>query len=69
METASERLSVAIAIGTIPAVIFGGLGSDFIDKHLGEPWMIAIQLIVFALLLGLADSLPAAPLALRRGQP
>jgi undecaprenyl-diphosphatase len=58
VETTSERLSIAIAIGTIPAVIFGGLGSDFIDKHLGEPWMIAIQLILFALLLGLADSLP-----------
>jgi undecaprenyl-diphosphatase len=58
VETPSERLSIAIAIGTIPAVIFGGLGSDFIDKHLGEPWMIAIQLILFALLLGVADSLP-----------
>ena len=58
VETTSERLSIAIAIGTVPAVIFGGLGSDFIDRHLGEPWMIAIQLIFFALLLGLADSLP-----------
>lgn len=58
VETTSERLSVAIAIGTVPAVIFGGLGSDFIDRHLGEPWMIGIQLIFFALLLGLADSLP-----------
>ena len=58
VETTSERLSIAIAIGTIPAVIIGGLGSDFIDRHLGEPWMIAIQLIFFALLLGLADSLP-----------
>ncbi len=58
VETTSERLSIAIAIGTIPAVIVGGLGSDFIDRHLGEPWMIGVQLIFFALLLGLADSLP-----------
>ncbi len=58
VETTSERLSIAIAVGTVPAVIAGGLGSDFIDRHLGEPWMIGIQLIIFALLLGLADSLP-----------
>jgi undecaprenyl-diphosphatase len=55
IETSEERLAVAIAIGTIPAVIAGGLASDFIDEHLGEPWMIAIQLIVFAALLDWAD--------------
>ncbi|MDX6627615.1 MAG: undecaprenyl-diphosphatase [Solirubrobacterales bacterium] len=58
VETTDQRLSVAIAIGTIPAVIAGGIGSDFIDKHLGEPWMIAIQLIVFGALLGYADRMP-----------
>jgi len=58
IETPNQRLSVAIAVGTVPAVIFGGLGSDFIDKHLGEPWMIAIQLIVFGTLLLFADRLP-----------
>jgi undecaprenyl-diphosphatase len=55
IETNEERLAIAIAIGTIPAVIAGGLASDFIDEHLGEPWMIAIQLIVFAALLDWAD--------------
>jgi undecaprenyl-diphosphatase len=55
IETSEERLAVAIAIGTVPAVIAGGLASDFIDEHLGEPWMIAIQLIVFAALLDWAD--------------
>jgi undecaprenyl-diphosphatase len=55
IETSQERLAVAIAIGTIPAVIAGGLASDFIDEHLGEPWMIAIQLIVFGVLLDWAD--------------
>jgi undecaprenyl-diphosphatase len=58
IETADERLSVAIAIGTVPAVIAGGIGSSFIDEHLGEPWMIAIQLIVFGALLGWADRMP-----------
>ena len=56
--TQEQRLSVAIAIGTVPAVIAGGLGSSFIDEHLGEPWMIAIQLIVFGALLGFADRMP-----------
>jgi undecaprenyl-diphosphatase len=58
IETPDQRLSVAIAIGTIPAVIAGGLGADFIAEHLGEPWMIAIQLIVFGALLLHADRLP-----------
>jgi undecaprenyl-diphosphatase len=56
--TPIQRLSVAIAVGTVPAVIFGGLGSSFIEDHLGEPWMIAIQLIVFGALLLYADRLP-----------
>lgn len=56
--TSEERLSVAIAIGTVPAVIAGGLASDFIDEHLGEPWMIAVQLILFGALLDLADRRP-----------
>jgi undecaprenyl-diphosphatase len=58
IRTDEQRLSVAIAIGTVPAVIAGGLGSSFIDEHLGEPWMIAIQLIVFGALLGYADRKP-----------
>jgi undecaprenyl-diphosphatase len=58
IETQGQRLAVAIAIGTVPAVIIGGLGSSFIDEHLGEPWMIAIQLIFFAALLGHADRMP-----------
>ena len=56
--TSEERLAIAIAIGTVPAVIAGGLASDFIDEHLGEPWMIAIQLIFFGALLDWADRRP-----------
>jgi undecaprenyl-diphosphatase len=56
--TPTQRLSVAIAVGTVPAVIAGGLGSDFIDEHLGEPWMIALQLIVFGAVLAYADRAP-----------
>lgn len=56
--TSEERLAIAIAIGTVPAVIAGGLASDFIDEHLGEPWMIAVQLITFGALLDWADRRP-----------
>jgi undecaprenyl-diphosphatase len=58
IETVDERIAWAIAIGTIPAVIAGGLGASFIEDHLGEPWMIGIQLIVFGALLAWADRLP-----------
>ena len=53
-----ERLAWAIVVATIPAVIAGGLGQSFIEDHLGEPWQIAILLIVFGLLLGYADRRP-----------
>jgi undecaprenyl-diphosphatase len=58
-ETSAERLAVAVAVGTIPAVVFGGLGEDFIERKLGEPWQIAILLAGFGLLLAYADRRPA----------
>jgi undecaprenyl-diphosphatase len=57
-ESPDQRLAVAIAVGTVPAVIAGGIGSGLIEDHLGEPWMIALQLIVFGALLLHADRLP-----------
>lgn len=53
-----EHLAWVVIVGTIPAVIVGGLGEGLIDDNLGEPWMIAVQLIFFGLLLGVADRLP-----------
>jgi undecaprenyl-diphosphatase len=53
-----ERLAQAVIIGTIPAVIIGGLGAGLIEDELGEPWQIAILLAFFALLLGWADRRP-----------
>jgi undecaprenyl-diphosphatase len=58
VESADQRVAVAIAVGTVPAVIAGGIGSGFIEDHLGEPWMIALQLIFFGALLLYADRLP-----------
>ncbi len=58
VEGAQQRLAWAIVVGTIPAVIAGGLGESFIEDHLGDPWQIAILMIVFGLLLGYADRRP-----------
>jgi undecaprenyl-diphosphatase len=57
-ETEAGRLALLVAIGTIPAIIVGGLGENWIDDHLGEPWQIAILIAVFGLLLGYADRRP-----------
>lgn len=48
---AEGRLAWAIAIGTIPAVVFGVTAQDVIETKLGTPVLVAIQLIVFALIL------------------
>ena len=58
IEGPDERVAAAIAIGTVPAVIAGGLGESFIEDHLGQPWLIGILLIVFGAVLWWADSLP-----------
>jgi len=55
IRTADEKIAWLVFVATIPAAIAGGAGEDAIQKHLGEPWQIAINLAVFALLLWLAD--------------
>ena len=58
IRTDDERLSVGIAIATIPAAIVGALGESKIDEKLGQPWQIAIFLAVFGVLLWYADRAP-----------
>jgi undecaprenyl-diphosphatase len=53
-----ERLAWVVILGTIPAVIVGGLAGGFIDDHLAEPWLIGINLIVFGIVLYVADRRP-----------
>src|SRR6185295_9212038 len=53
-----ERLAWLIAIATIPAAVVGAAFSDTIENDLGDPWQIAILLIVFGIVLWLADRLP-----------
>ena len=49
------RLGWLIIIGTVPIVVVGYLAQDFVRGPLRNLWLIAIVLIVFGLLLGLAD--------------
>ena len=42
-------------------MIAGGLGESFFEDHLGEPWMIGIQLIVFGAVLGRRPLPQSAP--------
>ena len=56
--TAEERVAWFVVVATIPAAIVGFLGEDLIAEHLGEPWQIAIALVVFAGLLWVADRQP-----------
>jgi undecaprenyl-diphosphatase len=58
IETADERIAWAVAAATIPAAIAGAVGESVIEKHLGDPWQIAIVLAVFGVLLWLVDRLP-----------
>ena len=55
VRTADERVAISVAIATVPGVLVGAAGESFIDKHLGEPWQIAILLAVFAVVLYVAD--------------
>src|SRR3954454_23408815 len=56
--TVDERVAWYVAIATVPAALVGTAGEDVIDRHLGNPWQIAIALAFFAGLLWLADRSP-----------
>jgi undecaprenyl-diphosphatase len=53
--TADERLAWALVLGTIPGVIVGGLFADVIEEKLGQPWLIAVMLAVFGVVLWAVD--------------
>jgi undecaprenyl-diphosphatase len=58
VETDDERMAWLIALATVPAAAIGAVGESTIEDKLGQPWQIAILLIVFGVLLALADRLP-----------
>jgi undecaprenyl-diphosphatase len=50
-----ERLAWFLVIGTVPGAIAGALFEDVIEKKLGEPYLIAIMLVVFGVILYAVD--------------
>jgi undecaprenyl-diphosphatase len=52
---ADQRIAWALALGTIPGALAGALFEDLIQRRLGDPWLIAIMLVVFGLILVVVD--------------
>lgn len=50
-----ERLAWLLVIGTIPGAIVGAVFEDVIERKLGEPWLIAVMLAVFGMVLYIVD--------------
>ncbi len=55
LSTPDERIAWALFIGTIPGAIAGALFESVIEKKLGQPWLIAVMLVAFGLLLVVVD--------------
>ncbi len=51
------RLAWLLLVSTIPAAFFGVAFESFIEDRLGKPWIIAIMMIVFALVMFVIDHL------------
>lgn len=54
-EKLQARMGWLIILGSLPIVILGYLGKDIIRKDLRSLWLIATVMIVFGIILGLAD--------------
>jgi undecaprenyl-diphosphatase len=55
VDTVDERLAWYLVIGTIPGALAGALFEDVIERKLGQPWLIALMLAVFGVVLYLVD--------------
>lgn len=53
--SAEARLGNLIIIGSLPIIILGYLGQDYITNNFRSLWVIASTLIIFGLILGFAD--------------
>ena len=55
MSYPDERIAWALVVGTIPGAIVGALFESVIQEKLGAPWLIAVMLVMFGVLLVLVD--------------
>lgn len=53
--TPEGRLAWLLVLSSLPAAAVGAFFEKTIDDRLGKPWIIAVSLIVFGLLLGITD--------------
>jgi undecaprenyl-diphosphatase len=57
VRTVDERMAWLLLLSASPAAVIGALLNGFIDEHLGRPILIGVMLIVFGLVLLVADRL------------
>ena len=57
--TTDQRLAWLLLLSAIPGAIVGAGLEGAINEHLGQIWLIAVMLIVFGLVLLIADRLPS----------
>jgi undecaprenyl-diphosphatase len=53
--TTDERLAWALVLGTIPGVVAGAALESVIEDTLGQPWLIAVMLAIFGVVLWYVD--------------
>ncbi|MGH8985623.1 MAG: undecaprenyl-diphosphatase UppP [Acidimicrobiia bacterium] len=59
VDDVDERIAWLLLLSAVPGAVVGALLNDFIDEELGRPILIGVMLIVFGLVLEVADRLPA----------
>lgn len=59
VRSTDERVAWLLVLSAAPGAIVGAALSGTIEEELGDPVLIGVMLIVFAIVLGLADRLPA----------
>jgi undecaprenyl-diphosphatase len=59
VRTPDERLAWLLLLSAIPGAIVGAALESTINEHLGQIWLIAVMLIVFGLVLAVADRISA----------
>ena len=57
IEGTDERIAWAIVVGTIPGVVVGATLENVIQEDLSQPWLIAVMLAVFGVVLWAVDRL------------
>jgi undecaprenyl-diphosphatase len=55
VRTTDERLAWLLLLSAVPGALVGALGESWIEEHTGKPWLIGIMLIVFGVVLYVAD--------------